>query len=332
MTNDLISVIIPVYNVEKYLDRCMNCVLNQTYKNIEIILVDDGSTDSGGEICNRYQKEDNRIVVIHKANGGLSDARNKGIDAARGDYIVFIDSDDMVSQYFIEKLYSALTKTNADIAMCYNMTFSDIGEIKDFPQNQEIRVIDKEEFFNRLYFPKHNQCISAWNKIYKRSFFEKVRFPYGKLHEDSYTTYLFIDQAERIAILPEALYYYFRNPEGIMRSKIKLSRLDDIEAHLNTLRYMYEHNYESAKRDCAKFIIERCIYYISLPKKEYVSYDEFMRVMKKTYREARKQLLKYGGMRADWYLIVFLSGIDIRILKRHRDFLNKAYKRIKRKN
>ncbi len=206
---ELISIVIPVYNVELYLKKCINSVLQQTYKNIEIILVDDGSTDSCGMICDEFKSLDSRIKVFHKKNGGLSDARNYGIERANGSYITFIDSDDYVKRKFIEKLYNSITKNNCDIAICaHEDIYSDRIKRYEFSENfLDEKVMGKEEALKHMLY-KDGYDVSAWAKLYKKSLFEKVLFPKGRVFEDAATTYKLIILSQKIVYVNYIGYEY----------------------------------------------------------------------------------------------------------------------------
>ena len=225
--NDLnkVSVIIPVYNVEAYIRDCVESVVNQTYCNLEIILVDDGSTDQSGKICDKLKETDKRIFVIHKANGGLSDARNAGIDAATGKYITFIDSDDFVAVNYVEYLLGLIKEYNADISVCeYKETFSrNIEEYKI--EKDEKRIFDgKEGTLNLLY--QKNFTSSACAKMYKTELFSDVRFPKGKLHEDVAVMYLLFMNSKRISKGEEVLYFYYQRKGSIVNSEFNSRRMD----------------------------------------------------------------------------------------------------------
>ena len=229
---DLISVIVPIYKVEKYLRKCVDSVLNQTYQDLEIILVDDGSPDNCGEICDEYAKKDNRIKVIHKVNGGLSDARNAGIDIAQGNFISFIDSDDFVSNTFIEKLYNSCMKNNTDISQCEYLKFQD-----NIKQNGADKIINEDivcgpnDMLFSMYGKQHVNAIVVWNKLYRKHLFDNIRFPKGKINEDEFTTYkLFYNANNGISTINEKLYFYRQNDESIMGKKFNVSRYDKLEA------------------------------------------------------------------------------------------------------
>ena len=181
----MVSVIIPIYNVEKYLKKCIESVINQTFSDLEIILVNDGSTDNCKEICEDYKSKDNRIKFIHKSNGGLSSARNAGIQVATGDYYTFIDSDDYIMSDMIEQLVYMAQLTDADISLCCK-TNQENGFEEGI--NKKIEIFTKEEALKCILTEK-KILTSAWGKLYKRKLFNEVRYPDGKIYEDLGTTY-----------------------------------------------------------------------------------------------------------------------------------------------
>lgn len=242
---DLISVIIPVYNVEVYLEKCIESVINQTYKKLEIILVDDGSNDNSGKICDEYAKKDARINVIHKENGGLSDARNKGIESANGKYIAFVDSDDFVDLRMYEKLYKILISNDADISMCRPYLFENYDEIVELPidAKDDIKVLNKEQFFSKMYEEDYLSNVVAWNKLYKRNLFENIRYPKGKIIEDAHVLHHLIDKCGRIAITNQELYFYFQRKDSIMHN-IKYNLLDELDALYDRIIYFEKAGYK----------------------------------------------------------------------------------------
>ncbi len=232
----LISVIVPIYNVEQYLEKCINSILNQTYQNLEIILVDDGSPDNCGSICDSYLSLDQRIRVIHKQNGGLSDARNVGLNMASGDFIAFVDSDDTIMPEMIQKLYQRILTDQSDMAFC------------GYKQADQNGIILSECFlpdnvltgFDALKVSYENNGVLftiACNKLYKRSLFQYIRFPIGKYHEDEFTTYQIIDQCSRISIIRETLYIYYLRENSIMQGAYSVKHLDGIEASYERYNY-----------------------------------------------------------------------------------------------
>ena len=225
--SELVTVIIPIYNVENYLHRCVDSILNQTYKNLEIILVDDGSPDNCGKISDDYALLDQRVKVIHKENGGLSDARNVGVDIAKGSYITFIDSDDWVHEDYIQKLYDLLIETNSDISMCDHIRLSS-QDIHLETGIEEIHEFTNYEALTKLTGKLYVQMVVAWGKLYKSHLFKSIRFPVGRLHEDEFTTYKLIYIAKKIVYTTTPLLYYWQREDSIMGSGFNLKKCNDI--------------------------------------------------------------------------------------------------------
>ena len=212
----LISLIIPVYNVEPYLSSCLDSIINQSYQNLEIILVNDGSTDGSRFLCEQYKQKDSRIILINQKNQGLSSARNTGINSATGKYLSFIDSDDEVKKDYVKKLYSALKKSSANISVCgYNETVPKLETLSGTAAT--VRLLTHQE----------NLDLLAWNKLYKKDLFvkNKIFYPVGKVHEDNLTTYKLYSKAEKVAFVPESLYVYRERKGSITKNSQK-------EAHL----------------------------------------------------------------------------------------------------
>ena len=241
MPEELISIIIPVYNVENYLDRCIKSVLSQTYSEIEIILVDDGSTDSSGEICDQYAGISTRVKVIHKENGGLSSARNTGMTVAAGNIISFIDSDDWIHSRFLEILYEELISNHAEIAGCRYIKTSE-----DNLLDNTITVQNQKDFSRRIY--SRDQAMSSlirdsikqvvWNKIYRKEIIADIAFEEGKCHEDVFWSY---QAFARINIYTEITYkgyYYFQRNNSIMGEGYSLKRLDAVEAKCRRQKFL----------------------------------------------------------------------------------------------
>jgi glycosyltransferase involved in cell wall biosynthesis len=208
-----ISIIVPIYNVELYLNKCVDSILAQTFTNFELILVNDGSPDKCGEICEYYKELDPRVTVIHKDNGGLSDARNFGIDIARGNYIGFVDSDDWIEPDMYEALHGLITAHNADIAVCGHYEVQD-GEYVDKEFSHEVNVYNNGEAFSKLLEDTEIKNL-AWDKLYRAELFANVRYPVGRYFEDMFATYQLFIQAERIVSLNSPKYLYLRRGDSI---------------------------------------------------------------------------------------------------------------------
>lgn len=214
----LVSVIVPVYNVQDYLAQCVRSLIVQTYRNLEILLVDDGSTDESGRLCDELTAGDERITVLHKPNGGLSDARNYGIERANGDYIAFVDSDDLVRPGYFERLLRPFgDDSDIDISICSYSLFWDGGEITDISSNLcDYEVISSNEALRRLCEPRRSMQLEiAWSKLFKKSLLHDIRFPVGQVHEDTATTYKLYFSARNIAISDERLYLYRQRDNSI---------------------------------------------------------------------------------------------------------------------
>lgn len=241
---DKISIIVPIYNVEKYLEKCINSIINQTYRELEIILVDDGSTDGCPNICDEYKKKDERIKVIHKENGGLSDARNVGIENSTGRYICFIDSDDIISSKFVEILYGLCLEYNADIVECDYIKFNEEKEIQELRNSDKsVEIINNKEMMRRLYNVKTAlRTTIVCNKLYKSELFSEIKFPKGKLHEDEFTTYKIIYKSNITVVINQKLYFYRKNNESIMGKKFNEKRYDALIAFNERKEFFKKNN------------------------------------------------------------------------------------------
>lgn len=228
----MISVVVPIFNVEKYLTECIESILNQTYKDFELILVNDGSTDNSLKICNEYLKKDERIRVINKENGGLSSARNSGIEVAKGEYIAFIDSDDLINENMFEKMMKIAIEKNADIVQCNYQEFYDESEINsNIDISNEIEELNNIEALHKFYENGKSACaVVAWNKIYKTKLFNDVRYPFGRVHEDVFTTHKLLYKANKIICIKDKFYYYRQRANSITTNKYNKKRLDILDA------------------------------------------------------------------------------------------------------
>lgn len=227
----LVSIIVPCYKVEAFLRTCIESIINQTYKNWELILVDDGSPDDSGKICDSYALTDTRIKVIHKANGGLSSARNAGLDIIRGDFVTFLDSDDFWHVDYLNILVEMSTKHNADIAQCCYIR----GIETTFPKHNKKH--DVQIFDNHTIFTKQAVKIVIWGKIYKTELFNGIRMPVGLIHEDDWTTWKLYYKAKCIVVTSLPLYYYTYNPQSIMSRSRKSPDLTYFEAYQERISF-----------------------------------------------------------------------------------------------
>ena len=241
--NPMISIVVPVYNMEKHLDCCMDSLINQTYQNTEIIIVDDGSTDESSIMCDNYGNNSTNIKVIHKKNGGLSSARNAGISAARGAYIGFVDSDDYVHPKMYERLLAEIAETGADIAVCQ---FKYVNEKNDdyIDKNEGKRICTNSPKESLRNLMNCNQMVNSGimcDKLFDIKLFENLRFPEGRYHEDEFIIHHLFGKATRITYISDVLYYY-RMREGSITSRYSLKNADMLLAHEDRLEY-YKENY-----------------------------------------------------------------------------------------
>lgn len=240
----MLSVIIPVYNVSRYLSDCIASVLYRPETEIEIILVDDGSTDGSGRMCDAYAKQHKEIRVFHQKNAGLSAARNTGIDAARGDFFTFVDSDDMVMPGFFQTSMLLLEKYQADfVSFSHERCEADEkwGGKKYLSRKSEVRVYEDPVQKMDKFLLGREIGTMACAKVYHRKLFENIRYPVGKYHEDVFTTYKLVDRATRIVTISQPGYWYRKNPQSIMTSRFSKKRLDSIEGKKKQLAFVKEH-------------------------------------------------------------------------------------------
>ena len=237
----MISVIVPVYKVEPYLRQCLDSILGQTYKDLQVILIEDGSPDSSGDICDEYAQKDQRIKVFHTENKGLSAARNLGLDEAEGDYISFIDADDWIEPQMLEVLCEALERTGADISAC--------SFVKEFPSSSMFMCIDEmiyegEEILAALLDKKYNYAV--WSRLYRRKLFRNIRFPEGKYYEDISSALAILREAGKLVCISEPLYHYRVRQGSISQTYTAKIIFDFADANLSNYRYFHEHVSELA--------------------------------------------------------------------------------------
>lgn len=245
----LISIIVPAHNVERYIGECLESLYRQSYKNLEIIVVNDGSTDSTGEMIRQCQKKDNRVVVIDQENRGISSARNTGIAHAKGEYIAFVDADDFVHEKMYEQLYNQLMQDHCAIAMCTYCAVDEYGRKKK--QNildPESRIYEMESFFSAMMENIRNQhtFVVVWNKLYERSLFDNIRFPVGKNHEDQWIVHPLIYEAKRVTYINKPLYYYRVRNHSIMHSGFSMGRFENFFARLDRIQFFERKNVNPA--------------------------------------------------------------------------------------
>ena len=259
-----ISVIVPVYGVEKYLPACIESILSQTFTDFELILVDDGSPDRCPAICDEAAERDVRVRVIHQANQGLSAARNAGIEAARGEWLVFVDSDDYIAPHFCEKLYQTAQRTDADCAICSVQNVDESGKPID---SALMRVADEvktgQEVLRKIGRDDVTPYLTAWNKLYRRKLFNTLRYPAGRQNEDVFVFAELFCQVQRAACVAEPLYFYRKRIGSIMNSAVTLRNLDEMWAYVNCFEHLQQDDEESILKETEKRIFAKLtgVYY-----------------------------------------------------------------------
>ena len=295
MTTPLISVIVPVYRVEKYLERCVKSILSQTYKNLEVILVDDGSPDQCPAICDAWAEKDARVKVIHQENKGLSGARNAGIDAASGEYLAFVDSDDYVSPHFIEELYQLLQDTGCAIGQCRFSYVKGDGLVEE--GDSAFCIYRGESLMEQLYGPEEKATcfVVAWNKLYRAELFKEtgIRYPEGRIHEDEATTYRLFHEAKKLAFLDRALYGYYTENGGSITSVFSAKRLQWLTAHEERIAFFKKNGYEKLLPAAYRKLCDACITF-------YFRCTEQVKDAEELKKELRKRLEAYRADGAAW--------------------------------
>lgn len=306
----LISVIVPVYRVEAFLPRCLDSVRNQTYRNLEILLVDDGSPDNCGKICDEYAQIDPRFRVIHKENGGLSSARNAGLDAARGALIGFVDSDDWIAPEMYEKLLSALEKWGAQLACCGRY------DVREKTGQQKIGLCPKTDeclsgvaFAGRIF--RYDGCdSSACDKLYRRELLEGLRYPEGRVCEDMPVTYRIALKAERVALCPEPLYYYYHRQGSITQTVEITDKTFHYSQNTAEIYPYIQKNYPEIA-ESARYLRVHSLAHILLLLSQS---DKAVREKYRTrYADARRELRRHTGF--------FLTAPGFTFQERVTDFL-----------
>ena len=284
----MITVVVPVYKVEKYLNRCVDSILNQTYTDFELLLIDDGSPDNCGKLCDEYAKKDHRVFVIHQKNGGLSSARNTGIDwfyeKNKSEYITFVDSDDWLHPEYLSVLMAGITENHVKISVCnYNRVTYEIPH-KSY-DNIKFELTSPENFLVNHSW----QYNYAWNKLYHKSVFEDIRYPIGKIFEDTFTTYKVLHKCEKIAYTELQLYYYFQNDQGISHSPWKPSELVIFDAMQEQLNFYKEKGLQKAYDKEFELFVHHHAYQIVRIKEN----KNDLKKNKATLKEIKKTLRNY---------------------------------------
>lgn len=314
----LVSVIVPVYNVEKYVRRCVHSILAQTYSKLEVLLIDDGSQDQSGMICEEYPIKDSRVRVIHQENGGLSSARNTGIEEAKGEYLAFVDSDDFIAKNFVERLLKACKETGSEIAQCRWECVTGDSLTKQSQLEETSRVYSGYETLEQMYEADGAYYIVAWNKLYFAKLFADIRYPIGRIHEDEATTYRLLEKAEKVVVLDTSLYGYFTSDASITRNQFKLQRLDWEIAVRERLAYFQDKGYDSLLLPTIKAYLDGCTMLYFQCKKFVQGSENEQRELKRKMKHAYLQSNSAGGFsfrsRLGYLLFFYAPGIYRKVI------------------
>ncbi len=292
-----ISVIVPVYRVEKYLPACIDSILNQTFTDFELILVDDGSPDRCPEICDETAKRDARVRVIHQANQGLSAARNAGIEAAHGAWLSFVDSDDFLAPDFLETLHDAAVRAGADCALCGVQLTDEAGQKIGQPLSVADGVRTGRSILETLCRAPEITYLVAWNKLYRRDVFQTLRYPVGMQNEDTYLAAELFDTVQTVICVSKPMYFYRQRADSIMHTAVTTRNLDRMWAFEHCFAYFEARGLEALMPDAEKKMFAKLtgVYY-RLPKEERQS--DAVRQAKKAQWNAAMRLMKQGKLSA----------------------------------
>ena len=291
MNNPKITVVIPIYNVQGYLRNCVDSLLKQTYQNMEILLIDDGSTDQSGAIADGYAEKDFRVTVYHKENGGLSDARNYGIERAHGQYICFVDSDDYVSPMFLQILYENMVKYEADISGCVYRRTTKLDESDEQDCHARIECWNSEEALRKMLRQEDEFTTSACALLYKLSCFDNIRYPKGAYFEDLGTTYLILDNIKKMVRTSQCLYHYYTRDGSISNQRFEIRYMDQYNFAKQICSFI-QSKYPCLVLDAQARLVGVCFnIYMTFERSQKRKYAQQKKLLQDTIKKYRKQVL-----------------------------------------
>ena len=320
---DLISIIVPVYNVEQFIDRCIKSLINQTYRNIEMIFVDDGSTDQSLVLCQKAAKKDDRIKVFHQDYKGVSASRNYGLARADGNYIMFLDGDDEAAPNYVEKLYATLKENDLDIAQCCLIRVKNGCRVNELPVEDGVKRFSGIEMQMRIFNRDRYFTMCLCGKIFKKELFEGLRFPEGRINEDESLIYLLMYRAKYVGVIDDYLYYYHYNGDSITEKPYNIHRLDSF--------YMLEEKYafykskghtDFANKTASEYFSQMCVVFMH----KFSDTSEQKKIFDKAveiYVKDRKTILEDADLPFGKKVFVKLSYLSVRFLKVYGCLLSK---------
>ncbi|WP_078595889.1 glycosyltransferase family 2 protein [Evansella clarkii] len=303
-----ISIIVPVYNLENYLKKCIDSILSQTFTDFELILVNDGSTDSSGILCDSYAAIDNRVKVIHKKNGGVASSRNAGLTASEGKYIGFVDNDDYIHQSMYEILYNTACKYSSDIVVCdfKKVKGGQLTDINGLKRPFPIRHMNNVDALHQLYTENGITFVCPWNKIYKRELFNDIRYEEGVINDDESIAHKLLYQSQKMTYINAQLYYYIQREGSQINSPFHIKRLDAVYILKNRTKFFKEINEKELQQKALKHFIEKFFWYYSLAG-IHINDNKEMKKLKNTFNSSFFDLIKHReiGWKQKIFLILF---------------------------
>lgn len=313
--NQLISVIVPVYNNAPFLPRCINSLINQTYKNIEIILVDDGSNDNSLSVCKEWAQKDNRITVYHQEYLGVSEARNKGLELAKGEYIIFLDGDDEAHPDYVQKLYVTLIENDLDIAVGCLLRIRNGQPINKFEVTDNIQIFDGKNIQMKTFERNRYFYMVVCGKLFKKELYDGLKFPKDRINEDESLIYQLYWKSKRIGVIDDYLYFYHYNSNSITEKKYNIHHLDGFYMLEEKFAFYKNHGLDSFANKTASEYFSQMSMVLTRKKNEIVDYKATMKKAKEFYIKDRKEILQKAQLPKSKRLFILLSYISFKFVK-----------------
>lgn len=295
-----ISIIVPVYNLEEYLPKCVDSILGQTFTNFELILVNDGSTDNSGELCDAYARIDSRVKVIHKENGGVASSRNAGLVIAEGNYIGFVDNDDYINEHMFEILYKNAKHYSSDIVVCdYVNVYEDHPtEIQTSDVNDEAQHYNNIEALHQLYTDNNVTFVVPWNKLYRKDLFDDIKYKVGSINDDENIVHELLYHSHKITYIQAGLYYYVQRSGSQMDSNASfhVKKLDAVYAFSDREKFFREAKEKELHKKALKQYMERFFRYYYMAKSNLSNVDQELKLLKYTFDKRLIYLLRHQGI------------------------------------
>lgn len=292
--NTEISIIVPVYNLERYLPKCIDSILSQTFTDFELILVNDGSTDKSGNICDKYARQDIRVKVIHKENGGVASSRNAGLDIARGEYVGFVDNDDYVNEHMFEILYNHANMFASDIVICDYIEVNQEGDsLSEYVKYFQTQHFNNIEALHQLYTPNNITFVVPWNKLYKKCLFNNIKYKHGSINDDETVAHKLFYDNKKTTYVHLPLYYYIQRKDSQMSSSFNIQKLSAVYALKEREIFFRKKGEFSLHQKALKHYMEKFFWYYFLAESELKDIEKELKNLKHTFDKSLFYLLKH---------------------------------------